>query len=76
MEDVFVILILTCVVPLWIIFHYITKWKQMKVMSPDDENTFGDMHRVAEKLENRINTLERILDSENPGWRSKYHDHS
>lgn len=73
METV-VILMVVCVLPLWIIFHYVTKWKQMKVMSPEDENTLGDMHRIAEKLEDRINTLERILDSEIPDWRSKYYD--
>lgn len=74
--DVIPILLLTCVIPLWIIFHYITKWKEMKTMSPDDENNLGDMRRMADKLEDRITTLERILDSEIPGWRSKYHDHS
>lgn len=74
MGELLGILLFVIVIPLWIIFHYITKWKQMKVMTPESENNLGDMHRIAEKLENRINTLERILDNEIPGWRSKYHD--
>lgn len=74
--ELIAILLVTVVAPVWIVFHYITKWKEMKVMTAEDENTLGDMRSVAEKLENRINTLERILDSENPGWRSKYHDHA
>lgn len=76
MGEVFGVLLLVVVAPLWIIFHHITKWKQMKIMSAEDESNLGDMHRLAEKMENRINTLERILDAENPGWRNKYNDHS
>lgn len=74
MGETFLVLICVIVVPLWIIFHYITKWKEMKTLSPEGEHNLTDMRRIAEKLEDRINTLERILDSETPGWRSKYHD--
>lgn len=72
--DEAVILLMVIVAPLWIIFHYITQWKKMKVMSEDSEISFGDLHETAEKLENRLRTLERILDDEVPDWRSRHHD--
>lgn len=31
---------------------------------------------IAEKMEQRIDALEQILDAESPGWRKKYHEHS
>lgn len=72
MEELFFILLLTVVVPLWIIFHYITKWKQMKVISPEDEASFGDLRTAADRLEDRLRTMERIMDDEIPGWRNRH----
>ncbi len=60
--------------PMWIVFHYVTQWKKMKVMSADDEMSFGELHQTAERLETRLRTLERILDDEVPDWRSRHHD--
>ncbi len=57
-----------------IIFHYVTKWKEMKVMSAEGEASLGDLRVDAQKLEARLKTLERILDSEIPDWRSRYDD--
>lgn len=63
------IITLTVVVPLALIFHYVTKWKQMKTLSGEDEQTLERMYRIAERLERRIDSLERILDAENRNWR-------
>ena len=63
------ILALTVLAPMVIIFHYVTKWKQLKTLSGDDEQTIERIYRVAERLERRIHSLERILDDENPNWR-------
>lgn len=62
------VIALTVVVPLVIIFHYVTRWKQMKTLSGEDEQTLERMYRIAERLERRIDSLERILNDENPGW--------
>lgn len=72
MEEVIPILLLTIVVPLWIIFHYVTKWKQMKVITPEDEASFGDLRTSADRLEERLRTMERIMDDEIPGWRNRH----
>ena len=54
----------------WLVFHYITKWKQAKVLTVDDENLLDDMHDTARRLEDRVITIERIMTAENPGWRT------
>jgi len=72
--EVVPILLLTIVLPLWIIFHYITKWKQMKGISAEDEASLGDLRSAADRLEERLRTMERIMDDEVPDWRSRYHD--
>jgi len=73
MEDIG-ILVVVVVLPLVIVFHYITKWKAMNSLTPENEASFTDLHQAAEKLETRLKTLERILDDEVPNWRSKYND--
>lgn len=72
MDEVIPILLLTIVVPLWIIFHYVTKWKQMKGITPEDEASFGDLRTSADRLEDRLRTMERIMDDEIPGWRNRH----
>ncbi len=54
----------------WLVFHYITKWKQAKVLTVDDENLLDDMHDTARRLEDRVVTIERIMTAENPNWRT------
>ncbi|MEQ9640715.1 MAG: envelope stress response membrane protein PspB [Alphaproteobacteria bacterium] len=65
------IVFLTLVAPLWIIFHYITKWRTSKSLSQEDEALLAELWASAEKMEDRINTLERILDAEAPDWRNR-----
>ena len=57
-----------------VILHYLTEWKKMKTISADDEASFGDLHNLANKLDERLRTMERILDDEIPDWRSRYYD--
>lgn len=71
MGDVIGILLFTVVIPLWIVFHYITKWKMAKGLTDEDERVLQDLWESAKRMETRINTLETILDEERPGWRKK-----
>ncbi len=54
----------------WLILHYVTKWKQAKTLTVDDENLLDDMHDTARRLEERLVTIERIMTAENPNWKS------
>ena len=67
MLEVPLILFLTIVAPIWIIAHYVTRWRLAKTLSPEDEKQFGDLWQIAERMEERIHNLERILDREMPG---------
>jgi len=69
MTDVIPILLVTICFPLLIIFHYVTKWKTSKGLSPEDEKMLSEIWESVNKMEERINTLERILDIDAPSWR-------
>ena len=53
----------------WIIFHYITKWKTAATLTREDEDLLDELHDVARRLDERLCTIERILQAENPNWR-------
>jgi len=65
------VIVLTVIVPLWLVFHYITKWKTAKGLTVEDEKILQDLWETARRMESRVNTLETILDEERPGWRKK-----
>ena len=65
------ILMMVVVAPLWIIFHYITKWKSAKGLTGEDEKMLQELWESAQRMESRINALETILDEERQGWRNK-----
>ena len=57
--------------PLFIILHFITKWKQSREISGGDEEMLEDMWLMSQRMEERLESLETILDSELPEWRRK-----
>ena len=69
MHEVIPLLFVVICLPLWIVLHYITKWKTAKGLSPEDEKMLSEVWDSANRMEERINTLERILDIESPDWR-------
>jgi phage shock protein B len=68
---VLMILFLTIVAPLWIIVHYLTKWRMTRGLSAEDERLLAELWESASRMEGRIVTLEKILDAEAPGWRAR-----
>lgn len=54
----------------WLILHYLTKWKQGKTLTTEDENLLDDMYETARRLEERLVTIERIMSADNPNWKS------
>ncbi len=69
--EVPVILFLAVVAPIWIIAHYATRWRATKSLSSDEEQLLEELWESAERMEQRINALERILDAEVTDWRKK-----
>jgi phage shock protein B len=59
-----VILFLAIPAPLIIVLHYISKWKQSREISRDDERMLEDLWELSQRLEERLETLETILSDE------------
>ena len=66
-----VIVFIAIPAPLFIVLHFITKWKQAREISGGDEKMLEDLWNLSQRLEERMETLETILDSELPEWRKK-----
>ena len=65
------ILFMLFVAPTWLILHYRGKRQINKGLSENDYKDLQILADKAEKMSERINTLETILDSEAPQWRQK-----
>jgi phage shock protein B len=53
----------------WIIFHYITKWKTAATITTDDESLLEELYQLAKRLDERMDTVERLVASDNPEFR-------
>ncbi|MFM5930825.1 MAG: envelope stress response membrane protein PspB [Novosphingobium sp.] len=53
----------------WIIFHYITKWKTAATLTTGDEALLEELYQVAKRLDARMDTVERLVASDNPEFR-------
>ena len=53
----------------WIIMHYITKWKTAATITSDDENLLEELYNLAKRLDERMDTVERLVASDNPEFK-------
>ncbi len=65
------VVFLTIVAPIWIFMHYRSKQRAQGALSEDERMELEALTSQAERMVERIETLEAILDSETPGWRSR-----
>jgi len=71
MEDIVIPIIAISVLFLglpWLIFHYVTKWKSSASLTGADEKLLDELHDMARRLDERLCTIERIMDADNPNW--------
>jgi phage shock protein B len=61
-----VIVFIAIPAPLFIVLHFITKWKQSREISGGDEKMLEDMWVLAQRLDERLESLETL-----PDWRKK-----
>lgn len=64
-------LFLTVVMPIWIVFHYITIWRREKRQRRQEKTSYLDLQAQAERMEDRLDSIESILDADAPQWRSR-----
>jgi phage shock protein B len=69
-SEIFIVPIVVIGLP-WLIFHYITKWKQAATLTQGDEKLLDDLYEAARRLDDRLCTIERIMTAENPEWRQQ-----
>jgi phage shock protein B len=53
----------------WLILHYVTKWKQAKTLTGEDEQMLDELYDTARRLEGRLQTVERIITADHPDFR-------
>ena len=53
----------------WLIMHYMTKWRAAPKITEEDERMLDEMYNLARRLEDRLNTVERIVAADNPDYR-------
>ncbi|MBL8652482.1 MAG: envelope stress response membrane protein PspB [Sphingopyxis sp.] len=53
----------------WLILHYVTKWKQAKTLTGEDEQLLDELYDTARRLETRLHTVERIISADHPDFR-------
>lgn len=68
------VIFLTVVLPMWLILHYWTRARQDKGLSDEERHSLEEAMALAERLEQRVATLETILDAEHAGWRTARDD--
>ena len=53
----------------WIVLHYMSQWRRAKGISIEDERLLDDLHDTARRLDSRLDSIERIIAADNPGWK-------
>ena len=53
----------------WLILHYITKWKTSATITTDDEALLEELYNLAKRLDDRMDTVERLVASDNPAFK-------
>ncbi|WP_190276487.1 envelope stress response membrane protein PspB [Tsuneonella flava] len=48
----------------WIVLHYITKWKTAATITTDDEVLLEELYSLAKRLDERMDTVERLVASD------------
>lgn len=53
----------------WVILHYITKWKTAATLTTGDEALLEELYQLARRLDERMNTVERLVAADHPEFR-------
>ncbi|AZQ09941.1 MULTISPECIES: envelope stress response membrane protein PspB [Shewanella] len=70
-----IIIFMVIVAPIWLVLHYRSKRQVSQGLSDEEFKQLNELIALADKMDQRIETLEAILDAESPEWRNK-HEHA
>lgn len=65
------IIFMIFVAPIWLILHYRSKKQVSQGLNDEDYSQLQSLATQAEKMAERIKTLEALLDAETPQWRER-----
>ncbi|MEH6395162.1 envelope stress response membrane protein PspB [Pseudoalteromonas sp.] len=66
-----IIIFMVIVAPLWLILHYRSKKQVSQGLSEHEHRQLVELAHKAERMAERVETLEALLDQEAPQWRRK-----
>ncbi|BDM65035.1 phage shock protein B [Shewanella sp. NFH-SH190041] len=66
------VLFMVIVAPIWLVLHYRSKRQVSEGLTEAEFEQLNELIRKAEMMNQRIDTLESILDTESPEWRSRH----
>ena len=66
-----VVLFMVIVAPIWLILHYRSQNKINRGLSKTEIDSIIKLTKRSESMNERIRTLESILDAEVPDWRAR-----
>lgn len=67
MTTIFMVVVL----PIIVVMHYVTKWKATRGLSQDEQALLEELWKASQSMDSRLNTLETILDVQQPEWKKK-----
>jgi len=71
MEDILVPIVLFGMLFIglpWLTLHYSTQWKRAGSITREDEDLLDELYDAARRLDDRMNTIERIMATDDPEW--------
>jgi phage shock protein B len=60
----------------WLILHYVTKWKTAPTLTLDDETMLEELYQLARRLDERMDTVERLVSSDHDDFKPAKISHS
>ena len=70
MEELIIVPMVVIGLP-WLIMHYITKWKTAATITTDDEVLLDELYQLARRLDERMETVERLVASDHSDFQPK-----
>ncbi|QSX34911.1 envelope stress response membrane protein PspB [Shewanella avicenniae] len=67
-----IILFMVIVAPIWLVLHYRSKRQVSQGLTEEEFSLLNELVDKADKMTQRISTLESILDAESPEWRQRH----
>ena len=59
------------IVPLWLFLHYRSKTRDQSALTEEERAELESLAIAAQRMGQRIETLEAILDADTPEWRNR-----